>query len=88
MLIFSFNQTFSQVDFLKNKLIVGTDISLGGALHTGGLNLFTIASSLKTDIDYNKLNSYTYVLHSFNKTFKNIIQNDFFGFEMISIVKR
>lgn len=88
LLIFTFNKSFSQVDSLKNKLIVSADISLGGSLNTGGLELFTMASSLKSTIDYNKLSSNTKLRYSLNNTFDNIIQNDFFGFEMISIDKK
>jgi hypothetical protein len=87
ILFFTFNTTFSQVDSLKNKLISDSEISLGGTLITGGLDLFTIKSTLKTDVDYKNINSKTYLQYSFNKTFDNVIQNDFFCYDIITIGK-
>jgi len=85
VLILSFNVSFSQVDSLKNKLITSTDISLGGALLSGGLNLFTVNSRVKFNADFNKLNSSTFLQYGFTTTFNNVVQNDFFGYEIISI---
>jgi len=87
ILILTFKVSIAQVDTLKNKFLVSGEYSLGGAAITGGLDLFTIKSTFKSNVDYNKFNSKTYLQYSFNKTFENIIQNDFFGYDIITIGK-
>jgi hypothetical protein len=73
---------------LNNKPLINTEVSLGGTFYGGGLKLFTIKSTLKTNIDINRFNSNTFLQYGFNKTFNSIVQNDFFGYEIISIGKK
>ena len=88
ILILTFTQLISQVDSLKNKLLIDGELFLGGSLQTGGLNLLTVKSTFKSNIDYNKINSNTYLQYGFNNTFDNVIQNDLLGYEIISIGKK
>lgn len=88
LLSFIISVGFSQLDTLNKKLKIKENFALGGMFQEGNLDLFTIKSTSNTEIDYKVFNSVTYLQYIFNKTFKNTIQNDFFGCDIISIGKR
>ena len=87
-IIFSFNESISQVDSLNKRLIYEGEISLGGAYLHGDLNLFTIKGSYESSINYKNISSNTFLQYTYNNTFSKIIQNDFFGYDIISLNKK
>lgn len=85
ILIFTLNEAISQADSLNNKSVIDGEFSLGGAHYSGNLSLFTVKSTFKATIRYNNISSKTYLQYAFNNTFDNVIQNDFYGYDIINI---
>lgn len=85
-LLFTINIAYGQAD-VETKPVTNGTFSLGGSYHTGGLELLTLKSTLNTKVDFSHFTSSTFLQYAFNKTFNNVIQNDFFGYEIITIGK-
>lgn len=82
-LLLTFSNSISAQDTLKKN--ISHNISLGGALQTGNLDLLTVKSTLKTNISLKKIESKTYLQYGFNQTNNSIFKNDIFGYEIVSI---
>lgn len=83
----SYNISFCQKDSLSKKSVFHNEFSVGGAYQSGSLELFTIKSTYKSDLTYRNVAFDLYAQHGFNRVNKNTIQNDFFGYSILSIWK-
>jgi hypothetical protein len=79
--------SFGQVDSVSHRPKVDGQFSLGGAHQAGILDLFTFKSTLNADMHFDYFHSNTYLQYAFNNTLNRVIQNDFFGYEIISLAE-
>jgi len=88
VLFVGYNISFCQKDSLNKTSGFHNEFSIGGAYQSGNLELVTIKSMYKLDLTYRKIVLNLYAQHGYNKVNKNTIQNDFFGYSILSIWKQ